>query len=120
MLIISYRDNQLLGAYLFRWYEELLNLWGYIKYLKSYGSEILTDELDYQLREEDLLFTTLFGLRKEMKKHFEAHTDLYHDDFLFTWQIMWLSGVTNDSLVNTTSYNNTASGSGFSGGGGGR
>ena len=97
-------------------YRTLLDFWGYIKYLKEFSKALGTGELDDKLRQDDLLFATLIGLRRDLKKYFDKNMNQIDDGFLPMWQLMWLTGTFNQSLIHTDSYSGSSVGGGFSGG----
>jgi uncharacterized membrane protein len=70
-----------------RGYNELLEFWGFIKYLKEQHKE---NNLSQPFEHDHLVIATMAGLKKEMKKYFDNHINQSDNMFIF-WQMMWMT-----------------------------
>lgn len=99
-------------------FNQLLELWGYEKYLQEFDGSS-------PLREMDFVLAVLLGLDHTMEGFTERYPDCFTDDTLLFYQLMWFTHSFNDSVhefqeaVSPASGADFSSGGGFSGGGGG-
>ncbi|MCL1949434.1 MAG: DUF2207 domain-containing protein [Turicibacter sp.] len=102
-------------------FEQLLEFWGYEKYIKEFDG-------GNQLQEGDFIMAILLGLDDRMKDFTQRYPDSFTDDTLIFYQMMWWNHTFNHSVHrHSQSYSDSSGGSGanfgggggFSGGGGG-
>ena len=67
-------------------YNNLLEFWGFIKYLKGQYKE---KDLSQPFEHDHLIIATMAGFKKELKKYFDKNLDQSDDMFVF-WQMMWM------------------------------
>lgn len=103
-------------------YDELLEFWGFIKYLKEQHKE---NNLSQPFEYDHLVIATMAGLKKEMKKYFTQHIN-QSDDMFMIWQMMWMTQAFNrqaqahyQNSDSSTGGGSFSAGSAAGGGGGG-